>query len=69
MVCKPTAASGCGFAEHHLEAAMNQSAQPSKERVKQWLAQRQADHKPLPDMKQIRRELGWGLAEPAPAAL
>lgn len=45
---------------------MNKSTNPSKEQVRDWLGQRQSDHRPLPDIKQIRRELGWGLRKPIP---
>ncbi len=38
---------------------MSESSLPSKEQVRDWMAQRQAAHKPPPDIKQIRRELGW----------
>ncbi len=38
---------------------MSDSVSPSKEQVRDWIAQRHADRKPLPDIKQIRRELGW----------
>ena len=36
---------------------------PTKEEVREWQKQRIADHKPPPSQKQIRRELGWDLAE------
>jgi hypothetical protein len=38
---------------------MRDSASPSKEQVRDWLARRHAERKPLPDINQIRRELGW----------
>jgi hypothetical protein len=34
---------------------------PTKQQVRDWLSQRLTQHKPLPDIKQIRRELGWDL--------
>ncbi len=34
---------------------------PTKQQVRDWLSLRQAQHKPPPDIKQIRRELGWDL--------
>jgi hypothetical protein len=37
---------------------------PSKEQVRDWLRRQIASHQP-PDMKQIRRELGWELAAEA----
>lgn len=33
---------------------------PTKEQVRNWMNHRHTDHHPLPDIKQIRRELGWG---------
>lgn len=36
---------------------------PTKEQVRNWQEQRVKDHKPPPDIKQIRRELGWDLVE------
>jgi hypothetical protein len=35
---------------------------PTKEQVREYMQQRQAEHKPPPDMKQIRRQLGWELS-------
>lgn len=43
---------------------MSDTAMPSKEQVRDWIAQRQADRKPLPDIRQIRRELGWNWNTP-----
>jgi len=40
---------------------MAKSNHPTKEQVRDWIVHRHADHHPLPDMKQIRRELGWDL--------
>lgn len=40
---------------------MGNIRQPSKEQVRSWLQRQIASHQP-PDMKQIRRELGWDLA-------
>jgi len=36
---------------------------PSKEAVREWLKQEVSQHRPPPDPKQIRRELGWDLIE------
>ncbi|HJV73151.1 MAG TPA: hypothetical protein VJ654_02930 [Noviherbaspirillum sp.] len=36
-------------------------SQPSKEQVRHWQQERIKAHKPPPDPKQIRRELGWEL--------
>lgn len=38
---------------------------PSKEQVRQWLQQRQAERKPLPSQEEIRRQLGFGLNKSA----
>ena len=38
---------------------MDQTKQPSKEAVRNWLQSRQEERRPLPDAQQIRRELGW----------
>lgn len=40
---------------------MDKPTHPTKEQVKDWIEQRHADHRPLPDIQQIRRELGWKL--------
>lgn len=37
--------------------------QPSKQQVRDWQQERIKAHKPPPDPKQIRRELGWELIE------
>jgi hypothetical protein len=44
---------------------MFKSTQPTKEQIRDWMAQRTAEHHPLPDIKQIRRELGWELNKAA----
>ena len=36
---------------------------PTKEQVREWQHDRIAQHKPPPDPKQIKRELGWDLIE------
>jgi hypothetical protein len=36
---------------------------PLKELVREWMQQRQTRPAPLPDLEQIRRQLGWKLAE------
>jgi hypothetical protein len=48
---------------------MNKSANPSKEQVRNWIGHRHSDRRPLPDIKQIRRELGWGLRKPTSGQL
>jgi hypothetical protein len=47
-----------------LENRMDQPKQPSKEAVRAWLRAELVQHRPPPDPKQIRRELGWDLARP-----
>jgi hypothetical protein len=42
---------------------MTQLNRPSKEQIRQWTSTRQAERKPLPDLEQIRRELGWNFTE------
>jgi hypothetical protein len=39
---------------------------PSKEEVRQWMQQRQVDHKPPPSPSEVRRQLGWHLVNKAP---
>ena len=34
---------------------------PTKEEVRRYMQQRQAERRPPPDLKQIRRQLGWEL--------
>lgn len=36
---------------------------PSKEEVRAYMQQRQAEHRPPPDLKTIRRQLGWELLQ------
>jgi hypothetical protein len=42
---------------------MTQTMKPSNLQVRQWMHQRQADRSPPPSLEEIRRQLGWGLAE------
>jgi hypothetical protein len=44
---------------------MAQFTQPSKQDVRAYLKQRIESRKPPPDMKEIRRNLGWELIEMA----
>jgi len=37
---------------------------PSKEAVRSWFAQRQAEHSPPPSPERIRQELGWRMTQP-----
>ena len=46
---------------HSKEIDMDATKAPDKETVRRWLEHRQREHKPPPDLRQIRRELGWGL--------
>jgi hypothetical protein len=34
---------------------------PTKEQVRHWQQERQKEHKPPPDPKTIREQLGWNL--------
>jgi hypothetical protein len=45
------------------EAAMYRSINPAKEQVREWLREGIAQHRPPPDLHEIRRQLGWGLKE------
>lgn len=40
---------------------MNMLHMPSKEQIRAYLAQRQSEHRPPPDLVEIRRQLGWDL--------
>lgn len=42
---------------------MVNTAKPSKEQVREYMARRQAQHQPPPSCQEIRRQLGWELAE------
>jgi phosphoribosylaminoimidazole-succinocarboxamide synthase len=42
---------------------MTQTSKPDKQQVRNYMAQRQAEHKPPPTPEQIREELGWKLVE------
>ncbi len=35
---------------------------PTKEQVREYMQQRQTERRPPPDIKQIRRQLGWELS-------
>lgn len=41
---------------------MHNIKQPSKEQVRQYMNQRQAEHRIPPSLPEIRRRLGWDLA-------
>jgi hypothetical protein len=42
---------------------MDSKDRPTKEQVRDWLMHRHVNPGPPPGMEQIRRELGWDLAE------
>lgn len=42
---------------------MSQLKQPTKQDVRDWLQHEVAEHRAPPDLKQIRRELGWDLLQ------
>jgi hypothetical protein len=44
---------------------MNKLTQPTKEQVRQYMERRQAAQSPPPLIKEIRRQLGWGLVDMA----
>jgi hypothetical protein len=35
--------------------------QPTKEQVREYMQRQAAEHHPPPDMREIRRQLGWDL--------
>lgn len=39
---------------------MNQTRQPTKERIREWLRDRQLNPGPPPPIEQIQSELAWG---------
>jgi hypothetical protein len=45
------------------EHAMAQTNHPSKELVRNWMQQRQGEHRPPPTLDEVRRQLGWELVE------
>jgi hypothetical protein len=52
-----------------LEPAMDrQVTQPTKEQVRAYMAARGHAHRPPPTPEDIRRQLGWRLGPPQPAA-
>jgi hypothetical protein len=40
---------------------MDSTTQPSKERIRDWIYNRQLEPKPLPDMDRIKIEIGWNV--------
>lgn len=41
------------------------TGRPGKEHVRKWLDERRRSQEPLPDIEQLRRQLGWELDAPA----
>jgi hypothetical protein len=41
---------------------MNQTKQPSKELIRQWLTHRQRNRGPLPTIEEIKSELRWHIS-------
>jgi hypothetical protein len=37
--------------------------QPTKEQIREYMQRQAAEHRPPPDMREIRRQLGWDLEE------
>lgn len=48
---------------HRWRWEMVNTAKPSKEQVREYMARRQAQHQPPPSCQEIRRQLGWELVE------
>lgn len=46
---------------------MSQADKPVKEKVREWLQRELSEHRPPPDISEIRRNLGWEKT-PAPKA-
>jgi hypothetical protein len=42
-----------------IKLSMNQIKRPAKERIRQWLRDRQINPGPLPTMERIKSDLGW----------
>jgi hypothetical protein len=47
---------------------MVKTVKPTKEQVREYMGRRQAEHKPPPNCKEIRRQLGWEMDEIAEMA-
>jgi hypothetical protein len=54
----PHLSPGCG-----LFALGRAMTQPSKEQVREYMQRQVAEHRPPPDMREIRRQLGWDLEQ------
>lgn len=48
---------------HRWRCEMINTVKPSKEQVREYMERRQAQHQPPPSCQEIRRQLGWELAE------
>ena len=42
---------------------MKQTSKPDKQRVRDYMQQRQAEQKPPPTPDEVRRQMGWDLME------
>jgi hypothetical protein len=42
---------------------MDRLSKPSEERIRELLSERVAQHRPLPDPDEVRRQLEWRLSE------
>ena len=45
---------------------MTQAGKPVKEKVREWLRREISERRPPPDIREIRRNLGWEVPGPAP---
>jgi hypothetical protein len=45
------------------EVIMDRLGTPSKEQVREWLSKGVAQHRPPPDLIEIRRQLAWHLSK------
>jgi len=46
-----------------MGVAMVDTVKPTKEKVREYMHRRQADHRPPQTQEEIRRQLGWDLIE------
>jgi hypothetical protein len=56
-----TLKSGLSIPGQTADALPITSSQPDKEKIREWLKSRRDRPEPLPNIEQIRRELGWKL--------
>jgi L-amino acid N-acyltransferase YncA len=67
VAAAPEASKKCNITR---EVIMKLIKRPTKEQIREWLAKRRRKHAPVPDIEQIRRQLGWtvsGSVEPCAA--